>query len=375
MGGIYLHIPFCKSKCYYCDFYSVTKNSGRDAFVEILLDELAYRNDYLTDKKIDTIYFGGGTPTLLPPTKLAIILNELSRYFQFNPDTEITLEANPDDLTPAGLVEYRTIGFNRISIGTQSFFDEHLQMMNRRHNAAQAMGAVRLAADCGFGSISLDLIYGIPGMTMAQWEHNLIVAAGLPVNHVSAYHLTIEPGTRFGKLKKEGFFTEIPDEQSVEQYKLLIAILGGHGFEQYEISNFARGGQYSRHNTKYWTGAPYLGLGPSAHSFNGIERHWNPSSLTRYSSDIRYKKLPEGETIDPIMQRNEYIMTRLRTKWGIGSGDFRTKFGESGWLDLLTMAEKHLIKGDLILDEGWIRFSPEAWFHSDGILSDLFLIK
>lgn len=374
MSGIYIHIPFCKSKCYYCDFYSVTKSDGQDRFVKTLLEELAFRNDYLTNKQIDTIYFGGGTPTLLSPGQLEAILTRLKELNEVAKDAEITIEANPDDLHRQGLEQYRNIGFNRISIGAQSFFDEHLRLMNRRHDAAQAIDAVRMAADSGFDNISLDLIYGIPGMNAIQWEHNLKVAAGLPANHISAYHLTIEPGTRFGRLKKTGLFAEVPDEQSVEQYRMLLAILETNGFEQYEISNFARKRRYSRHNTKYWTGDSYLGLGPSAHSFNGTQRHWNPASLTRYTEDINNRKLPRGETITPVMHRNEYVMTRLRTSRGIDSADFKAEFGESGWFELLFMAEKHLMRGHLVLEDGRIRFHKEAWFHSDGILSDLFLI-
>jgi len=375
MSGIYIHIPFCKSKCYYCDFYSVTKSNGQEGFIKTLLGELIFRKDYLTNKQVDTIYFGGGTPTLLSPGKLGVILKRLKELYEVDRGAEITIEANPDDIYREGLDQYREIGFNRISIGTQSFFDEHLKLMNRRHDAAQAIEAVRMADDCGFGNISLDLIYGIPGMTAIQWEQNLEIAAGLPADHISAYHLTIEPGTRFGRLKKAGVFSEIPDEQSAEQYRMLLAILGATGFEQYEISNFTREGRYSRHNTKYWMGDSYLGLGPSAHSFNGTQRHWNPASLTRYTDDINIRKPPRGETITPVMHRNEYVMTRLRTSRGIDAVDFKANFGESAWYELLFMAEKHLLKSHLILENGRIWFNKEAWFHSDGILSDLFLIR
>ncbi|TSA35369.1 MAG: radical SAM family heme chaperone HemW [Porphyromonadaceae bacterium] len=375
MSGIYIHIPFCKSKCYYCDFYSVTKSNGQEGFIKTLLGELIFRKDYLTNKQVDTIYFGGGTPTILSPGKLGVILKRLKELYEVDRGAEITIEANPDDIYREGLDQYREIGFNRISIGTQSFFDEHLKLMNRRHDAAQAIEAVRMADDCGFGNISLDLIYGIPGMTAIQWEQNLEIAAGLPADHISAYHLTIEPGTRFGRLKKAGVFSEIPDEQSAEQYRMLLAILGATGFEQYEISNFTREGRYSRHNTKYWMGDSYLGLGPSAHSFNGTQRHWNPASLTRYTDDINIRKPPRGETITPVMHRNEYVMTRLRTSRGIDAVDFKANFGESAWYELLFMAEKHLLKSHLILENGRIWFNKEAWFHSDGILSDLFLIR
>jgi oxygen-independent coproporphyrinogen III oxidase len=374
MSGIYVHIPFCKSKCWYCDFYSVTKPDGRDEFASLLLEELSIRIDYLPNNEVDTIYFGGGTPTLLPPDKLNLVLNRLSELFQLSRDAEITIEANPDDLNSNCLQKYRSIGFNRISIGTQSFFDHHLKAMNRRHNAAQAIEAIQLATAAGFDSISIDLIYGIPGMTMAEWQYNLQIACQLPVGHLSAYHLTIEPGTRFGKLKKAGLFAEIADEKSVEQYKMLLDITAGNGFEQYEISNFARNRQFSRHNSKYWMGESYLGLGPSAHSFNGSMRHWNPSSLAKYAKSIREGILPAGETIDPVMHRNEYIMTRLRTAKGIGLSEFETEFGNNAMHELLVMAEKHIRSNQLLLKNERLFFDKNAWFRSDGILSDLFLI-
>jgi oxygen-independent coproporphyrinogen-3 oxidase len=372
MSGIYIHIPFCKTKCYYCDFYSFTKNDGAFGFVKTLLKEATFRKSYLTNNQVDTIYFGGGTPTLLHPEHLKVILNRLQELFEVNNDAEITIEANPDDLDEERLDQYKNMGFNRISIGTQSFFNEHLKWMNRRHDAEQAVDAVRMAAGCGFDNISLDLIYGIPGMTSMQ---NLAVACGLPTDHISAYHLSIEPATRFGRLKEMGMFTEIPDEMSVEQYWILLAILGDHGFEQYEISNFAKSGRYSLHNTKYWNGDSYIGLGPSSHSFNGSQRHWNPANLKQYTANINDQKPLKGENIDQVMRRNEYVMTRLRTARGIDSADFKDRFGEAEWFELLGMAEKNLKNGHLVFENDRILFDKKAWFHSDGILSDLFLIR
>jgi oxygen-independent coproporphyrinogen-3 oxidase len=374
MSGIYIHIPFCKSKCHYCDFFSVTKSEGREEFAALLIEELEFRSDYLINKQVDTIYFGGGTPTLLHPSHLETVLKHLRKMFTVNSEAEITIEANPDDLSPGLVTSYLESGFNRMSIGTQSFFDEHLKLMNRRHDAAQAIEAVRMASAGGFRNISLDLIYGIPGMTAGQWEQNLTIAAGLPADHISAYHLTIEPKTRFGRLKKAGLFSEIPDEESVEQYQKLLKILGEQGFEQYEISNFARDKRYSRHNTKYWTGDTYLGLGPSAHSFDGSCRHWNPSGLAKYTADIRSKKLPKGEVIEQSMHRNEYVMTRLRTAAGIEKAGFQSAFGEAAWLELLVMADERISKGYLIYENEKLRFDTAAWFRSDGILSDLFVV-
>ncbi len=374
MSGIYVHIPFCKSKCHYCDFFSVIKTEGRDGFASLLLEEIDYRKNYLTDKKVDTVYFGGGTPTLLPPADLVAVLGKLNSEFEISIDAEITVEANPDDLTPGLLTEYRKAGFNRISIGTQSFCDRHLQLMNRRHDSAQAIEAVRMSANCGFNNISLDLIYGIPGMTTGEWLQNLEIACSLPATHISAYHLTVEPGTRFGRLKRAGQFSEISGEQSEGQYQLLINYLDKHAYEQYEISNFARNQLYSRHNTKYWTGESYLGLGPSAHSFNGLGRHWNPSSLSKYTAGVHEKQEPKGELVDKIMHRNEYVMTRLRTSTGIPEAGFKLEFGEAAWPELLDMAGNHIRKGYLKHEDGRLFFDRLAWFRSDGILSDLFIV-
>ncbi len=375
MNGVYVHIPFCKSKCYYCDFYSLTGTGGQDAFSGLILEEIALRAGYPGPGPVDTIYFGGGTPTHIPVGQLEKIVWRLKEVFEIADGAEITLEANPDDLDFGRLRQYLDMGFNRISIGTQSFFDAHLRFMNRRHNAAQAIEAVRMARDEGFENISIDLIYGIPGMTRAEWEENLITAADLGVAHISAYHLTIEPGTQFGKLKKAGLLTEISGEQSVEEYRLLRKILYDWGFEQYEISNFARGGKFSRHNTKYWTGQNYLGLGPSAHSFNGTGRHWNPASLVKYTADIRMGRLPAGETIDALTRRNEYVMTRLRMAQGIGTREFSAEFGEEALEEWLRMAGKYIRQGQLIAENGRIFFDPDAWFRSDGILADLFLVR
>lgn len=373
MNGIYVHIPFCKTKCYYCDFYSVTKTNQIAGFEKVLIDELCLRQDYLVDKTLDTIYFGGGTPTLLPPPATMAILNMIGELYQVLADHEFTIEANPDDLNPEILGQFRKMGFNRISIGVQSFFNGHLSSMNRRHDADQAINSIAMAADAGFDNISLDLIYGMPGMTVSQWARNLEIAANLPVCHISAYHLTIEPGTRFGKLKKAGLFSEISEDQSLKEYLMLQKVLELNGFEQYEISNFARQGRYSRHNQKYWNGDHYLGIGPSAHSFNGKQRHWNPSNLTRYKEGIAKGKFPEGEEVNPLMKRNEFVMTHLRTAQGIGSNDFIEQFGQKSWNELIIMADKPLDKGDLLLRNGRLFFDRKAWFHSDGILSDLFL--
>ena len=330
------------------------------------------RLDYLPDKHIDTVYFGGGTPTLLPVSDLSEILESVNACFSVAPGAEITLEANPDDLNPDVLYQYKKLGFNRISIGIQSFNDQHLTLMNRRHDARQAEIAVQMAADAGFDRISIDLIYGIPGMSMDQWEDTIRRAAKLPANHLSAYHLTFEPGTRFSDWKNEGTLIGIPEDDSFRQYLLLMRLLDEAEYQQYEISNFARNGEISRHNSKYWSGAGYLGLGPSAHSYNGNERHWNPRSISGWKDLVEKGKEPEGELLDDNMRVNEHLMTRLRTSAGIDLDEYVQRFGEAERMRLLESSGKAIRRGDLLLLDGKLVFDRLAWFRSDGMLSDLF---
>lgn len=372
MSGIYVHVPFCLTKCHYCDFYSVTGTSMLEQYQVALIREMEERQDYLNPAEVDTIYFGGGTPTLLSTMALSGFLSAIAGKFTISAGPEITIEANPDDLDPVKLKELREAGFNRISMGIQSFFTEHLELMNRRHSAEQAVRSVFESREAGFDNISIDLIYGIPGMTLDQWKQNLAKAAALPVDHVSAYHLTIENGTRFEQWRRKGLIKEITEEESVAQYRLLDEILAGNGFEWYEISNLARKGNYSRHNMKYWTGSHYLGLGPSAHSFNGVQRHWNVASLPVYLSNIGKGILPQGETIDRITGINEFIMTRLRTKWGIQAEDYRSRWGEGEWARLYTKAGKFVPSGDMEFTGEILRFTKTGWFRSDGIMAGLF---
>jgi oxygen-independent coproporphyrinogen-3 oxidase len=374
MNGIYIHIPFCKSKCHYCDFYSVTTSFRQPVFVEALLREVEFRSDYLPAGEVDTIYFGGGTPTLLQPAAIEAILTRLKQFYTLTPDVEITLEANPDDLNEEILTGYLGLGINRMSIGIQSFDNEYLEMMNRRHNAQQAVESVYQAYRAGFRRLSIDLIYGIPGMTPENWERNLEKAVSLPAGHLSAYHLTIEPNTRFGQMKRTGQLTEIADEESLNQYEMLLKMAADGGFEQYEISNFARNGEYSRHNAKYWTGEPYIGLGPSAHSYNGTHRHWNAGRLAGYLRDCQERKMPEGEFIDPVMRQNEYVMTRLRTAKGLDINAFEIEFGHTARLELLETIQPHIHSGSLIMQGTKLFFDPVAWFRSDSVLADLFRI-
>ncbi|MDD4813228.1 MAG: radical SAM family heme chaperone HemW [Bacteroidales bacterium] len=375
MNGIYIHVPFCLSKCGYCDFYSITRTIDKSRYIKSIVKEIILRSDYLIDNKIDTIYFGGGTPSLLKADQLKTILDALKGYFLVEPEHEITLEANPDDLSPPILESFRALGINRISIGIQSFDDGHLQLMNRRHNATQAVNTVLQAHQAGFERISIDLIYGIPGMSSESWNSNLLQAVSLPIGHISSYHLSIEPGTPFDQYRKRGRIKEVTENESVDQYYSLIKHLAEHGFEMYEISNFARRGEYSKHNLKYWQGGQYLGLGPSAHSYNGKQRHWNPRSLFRYYEMIEQNKQPEGEEIDLLTARNELVMTRLRTKWGLKQEEMVELFGMEEWNRLLAAAEPFLRSGDLqLIENNQLIFNKTGWFRSDGILTRLFRV-
>lgn len=343
-------------------------------FSAMLSREMKLRENYLLDKRVDTVYFGGGTPTLLPARELSEILESVNSSFSVATGAEITLEANPDDLNPDILDQYKNSGFNRISIGIQSLNDQHLTLMNRRHDARQAEVAVQMAADAGFERISIDLIYGIPGMSMDQWEDTIRKAISMPANHLSAYHLTFEPGTRFSAWKNEGSLIAVNEDDSLRQYRMLISMLDRSGYEQYEISNFARNGEISRHNSKYWSGDGYLGLGPSAHSYNGGERHWNPRSISVWKDMVEKGKEPEGEYIDDNMRVNEYLLTRLRTSAGIDLDEYARQFGDQERMRLMELSGNAIRRGDLLIREGRLLFDRSAWFRSDGMLSDLFRV-
>lgn len=348
MAGIYIHIPFCRKKCYYCDFYKTTVFSNKQIFLESLMKETDSRKEYLLGETIETVYFGGGTPSVLSPSEIGEILRKLKSTFGFEDNPEITVEANPDDLEreyPERLLE---TGINRISIGIQSFDDHSLGKMNRRHNARQAVQSVLHASGAGFRNISIDMIYGLPGMDTGTWVKNIEIAVQLPVNHISAYHLTFHEGTLFHRWLQKGSIREVSEEESISQHENLVRLLSESGFEQYEISNFARNHAYSKHNCSYWTGKKYLGLGPSAHSFNGTSREWNSSDLNSYISAIQ-AGLPafESEILTPTDQLNDYLITRIRTKWGISVDYIRNTFGEKICTNITGSAGKYIENGCL----------------------------
>jgi oxygen-independent coproporphyrinogen-3 oxidase len=332
MAGIYIHIPFCKKLCFYCDFYHVISVNDYSAFIDALLTEASLRRDYLEDETISTIYIGGGTPSVFSVKDLETILNHINNIFRLSEDCEITFEMNPDDVQPVYLDGLRNCKVNRISLGIQSWRDSDLKMLNRRHDSEGAVKALRNTLDAGFDNVTIDLIYGIPGMSLKDWESNLDFSFSFDIKHLSAYHLTIEPGTVFGKMLEKGLISEIDENDSAAQFNTLIEKSENAGFIQYEISNFGKPGYFSIHNSNYWKQVSYLGLGPSAHSFNGYSRQWNIHDLKGYIKSVNTgKPFFESEELDIKKRFNEYIMTSLRTMWGIDLEYVEESFEKEGY--------------------------------------------
>lgn len=374
MAGIYIHIPFCKQKCYYCDFYSVAWMVDKSEVLNCIFKEIEMQQNYLKDEIIESIYIGGGTPSILKIRQLENILNQIRNFYKLSDSIEITIEVNPDDLDLPYLMKLVDLQINRISIGIQSFNDDHLKYMHRRHTEEQATEAVYYARKAGFRNISIDLIYGLPGMTLEQWEENLNKALALAPDHISAYHLTIEPKTIFGRRNKRGTLNPIDEEDSLAQYKLLIKKFKDAGYEQYEISNFAKEGRISRHNSNYWKDRKYLGIGPSAHSYDHISRQWNIASITRYVDSIKKGILPiKIELLDEKDKINEYIMTSLRTKWGIDLSYIENIFGKTTAEQCLSSANKYIETGKLIYIDNTLKLTEEGIFISDRIIREMFV--
>ncbi len=375
MAGIYIHIPFCRQKCYYCDFYKTVNTSLTEKYLSGLKQEAKLRKNYLQNEVVETIYFGGGTPSVLKANELEAILNHISENYKLSNQLETTFEANPDDLTPDYLNAIKSAGINRLSIGIQAFQDVHLKKMNRRHNAEQAEKVVRNAVKTGIDNISVDLIYGLPDLAEKQWKESLDRVFNLPVQHLSAYHLTYHEGTAFYTWLKKGTLKELSENESVNQFNILLDSAEKAGFEQYEISNFARDEQYSKHNTAYWLGKKYLGLGPSAHSYNQNTRRWNVSHVERYIHGVETgEEYFEEEKLNVKEHFNEHILTRIRTKWGVSLSFVNQKFGETYHQYLLQQIAKHQESGFVILKDETITLSREGLFVSDEIMSDLMII-
>lgn len=376
MAGIYIHIPFCKTRCIYCDFYSTTRNELKRKYINALCRELKARKEYLRGEPVHTIYFGGGTPSQLEEADFRQVFETIGQTYGLESAQEITLEANPDDLTETYVTMLRTLPFNRISMGIQTFDDPTLRLLNRRHDAAQAIEAVGRCRQAGFRNISIDLIYGLPDETEQRWQHDLQQAVSLDVEHISAYHLTYEEGTRIHEMLQSHRIREVDEESSVRFFTTLMDTLATAGYEHYEISNFCKPGLHSRHNTSYWQGIPYLGCGPSAHSYNGEEREWNVASLEGYIRSVEAgERQHETELLSPTTRYNEYVMTRLRTRQGISLSEIEQAFGTKRGDYCTQAATPYLESGSLKLEDGRLRLTRQGIFVSDGIISDLMFIE
>ena len=371
MAGLYIHIPICASRCFYCDFYSTTIKDKQKALVDGICKEMNLRKEYLQGEPVHTVYFGGGTPTLLPVKETGKMVETLFRLFDCSLE-EMTIEANPDDLSPQYLRELRNRPFNRISIGIQSFKDHELKLLNRRHTSGQAIDAVKTCQDAGFNNISIDLIYGLPGQTLPHWEENLQIAIDLQISHISAYHLSYEKGTELFRQLQQGKIAQVEESVSEAMFKILRERLQGNGFRQYEISNFAKTGMESKHNSAYWNGIPYIGLGPSAHSYNRRARQWNVSDLIVYLSALETgESFYETEKLNFNILYNEFIITSLRKMEGMNMELLKEKFGEERYAYCLQHAAGFIATGLLEENGGWLRLSEKGIFVSDGVMAEL----
>ncbi|CAM1342340.1 radical SAM family heme chaperone HemW [Tenacibaculum aestuarii] len=374
MAGIYLHIPFCKQACYYCDFHFSTSLKKKEELVSCLVKELEFRKEELQHEEIETIYFGGGTPSLLSIEELQLLIGAVYQNYTVSGNPEITLEANPDDLSEEKIIELSKTPVNRLSIGIQSFFEEDLQLMNRAHNAQEAKKCLS-AATGSFDNITIDLIYGVPNMSNERWRENLQIAFDFGINHISSYALTVEPKTALDSFIKQGKYPDVEEAVAKEHFDILVAETAKNGFVHYEISNFGKPNYFSKHNTSYWLGKKYIGIGPSAHSFNKIHRSWNIANNAKYIKTIQEGKLPlEQEKLSVKDQFNEYLMTGLRTIWGVSLEKIEQDFGEEFRKELLKNAEKFIAQGLLIVTNEVLKTTENGKFLADGLASELFII-
>ena len=372
MAGIYIHIPFCKKRCIYCDFFSTTQSEKKTSYIQALCKELEIRKDYLRGEIIETIYLGGGTPSQLSQEELTQIFTYIYKVYQVKEDAEITLETNPDDLTAEYVNTLRQLPINRISMGIQTFQEDTLKILNRRHTAQQAIEAFQRCREAGFDNISIDLMYGLPGETLETWKADLQQAIKLHPEHISAYHLIYEEETVLWKLKEQHKVEEADEDLSLSLFSTLIDELTQAGYQHYEISNFCLPGLHSRHNSSYWTGKKYLGCGPSAHSFDGISRQWNVASLDKYIEATEQGNPDyEIEELDLYTRYNDYVLTSIRTSWGMPLTDLRSTFGEEIYHYCLRMAKPHIREGVLEISEDVLKLTRKGIFVSDGIMSDL----
>lgn len=375
MSGIYIHIPFCKQACHYCDFHFSTSIKKKDEMVLALAKEIQLRKNEFKNEVVETIYFGGGTPSILAIEDLRFLIDEVFKNFDVIENPEITIEANPDDLNYETIRQLANSPINRLSIGIQSFFEDDLVLMNRAHNAAEAKKCLELATQY-FDNISIDLIYGMPNMSNEKWLQNIETALSFNIPHVSSYALTVEPKTALHRFIRKGVIPELDDEVASEHFQILVDTLTEHDFIHYELSNFGKENYFSKNNSSYWLGKKYMGIGPSAHSYDGEKRGWNVSNNALYLKSIQENKVPlETEKLTTTDRYNEYVMTGLRTIWGISLDRIENEFGKK-YLDYLQQqAAKYIEDHLLFVDENILRTTKSGKFLSDGIASDLFLLN
>ncbi|RAK24435.1 oxygen-independent coproporphyrinogen-3 oxidase [Flavobacterium aquaticum] len=375
MSGIYIHIPFCKQACHYCDFHFSTNLKKKDEMVLALAKEIQLRKSEFQDEIVETIYFGGGTPSILSIEDLRFLIDTVYRNYRVVENPEITVEANPDDLAENRIIELSKNKVNRLSIGIQSFFEDDLQLMNRAHNVEEAKKCLEIATQY-FDNISIDLIYGVPEMSNEKWLQNIETALSFGVPHISSYALTVEPKTALHSFIQKGIIPQPDDEVAQEHFQILVDKLSESGFIHYELSNFGKENYFSKNNSSYWLGKKYIGIGPSAHSYDGKNRGWNVSNNSLYIKSIQENKLPiEIETLTKTDRYNEYIMTGLRTIWGVSLERIEQEFGKN-YLDYLNRQAAKFIEDHLLfVDDNILRTTKKGKFLSDGIASDLFLLN
>ena len=375
MSGIYIHIPFCKQACHYCDFHFSTSMKKKDEMILALVKEIQMRKMEFKDEVVETIYFGGGTPSVLTTNEIQFLISEVYKNYKVAENPEITIEANPDDLSKDRIIELSKSPINRLSIGIQSFFEDDLSMMNRAHNSAEAKKCLEEATKY-FDNISLDLIYGIPGMSNEKWKQNIETALSFGIPHISSYALTVEPKTALNKLIQTGKIAKPKDDVAEEHFQILVETLEKNGFIHYELSNFGKENYFSKNNSAYWLGKKYIGIGPSAHSYDGISRSWNVSNNSIYLKSLDENKLPNEIEILSINDRyNEYIMTGLRTIWGVSLDRIEQEFGNSYVEYLQKQSQKFLNDDLLFIENNILKPTQKGKFLTDGIASDLFLLN
>ncbi|WP_333876645.1 radical SAM family heme chaperone HemW [Flavobacterium sp.] len=375
MSGIYIHIPFCKQACHYCDFHFSTSLKKKEEMVLALAKEIALRKDTFKNEVVETIYFGGGTPSILQTADLRFLIDAVFRHYNVIDRPEITVEANPDDLSEARIIELSQNKVNRLSIGIQSFFEDDLKLMNRAHNVAEAKQCLQMATKY-FDNISIDLIYGMPNMSSEKWLQNIETALSYNIPHISSYALTVEPKTALHAFIQKELIPPLDDDLAQAHFHLLVETLENNDFIHYELSNFGKEGYFSKNNSSYWLGKKYIGIGPSAHSYDGEKRGWNVANNALYLKALAENKVPmETERLTKTDRYNEYIMTGLRTIWGVSLDRIATEFGKT-YLDYLhQQATKYIEDHLLFIDENTLRTTQKGKFLSDGIASDLFLLN